>query len=910
MMWKNVLVKYHHWISTSFEIAVPMLFMFLLVWIKSLTKVYDSPAVSYACGQTPPWFYTDQINPMDPQSTQLLTCLEKPIQCGAEHYYHWVPGEGNGLSLPDLYTKNGYVKGGKHYPFYAFTVGDDAGFYDQIQHAQANNRPSSKYISPIPGTPNSFCPGLQQIMTSPEQPYTIVQVTHSNRPTTPCPPFFSMARAARGGGGAAARALGAAAAALAAHLSSALGDGGGGGGEEDVVRAFDSEGDLERYVRSPDYDAPDYEWVRDPPGEPDPGPSAPHTPAATPPGARLPQYGKVAFAVVVREGTAPAAHRWDYALRVNSTLLSLGQPTTDCLYGTDGECVSTYMAPTTLIKTLPLQQPILADFMFGYSYSGFLTLQKSIDESPKLSGLFKLNASFGLFPTKAYTTDEFKFVIASTLGIFYMLAYLLPVSRMIRSLVLEKELRIKEGLQMMGLNPAVYTASHWITMAIQIMISTGLMVAATATTVFKYSDSWLIYLYFLSFGVAIISLCFLISTFFSRSKTAATLGPVIFFALFFPYFPASALKWGVRAKTWACLAAPTCFALGADAVAAYEGGLVGVHTFNTGERTGDFSFARCVGLLALDALLYAAAAWYTGKVFPSEFGVREPWYFPLARNYWRRALHGSPCWAWCCGPLFALLRGGGGGGGGGLAHRRQGGLVDGGGGTTPAGRAADGTVEPPSPELMRQVLLRKPLSNVPRRPAPRPTPAAVVAAVGGGQVGEGRCVELRHLRKSYGGGGGQGPAAVAGLDLLLFEGQITALLGHNGAGKSTTINMLTGLIPMTSGEALIRGKRLSQSLAAIRSDLGVCPQHDVLLPELSPMDHLNLVCIIKGVPPDGRGEARRMLEQVGLAEKARAPAATLSGGQKRKLCVGLALVGGSRVVILDEPTSGMDPYSR
>jgi ABC-type multidrug transport system ATPase subunit len=145
----------------------------------------------------------------------------------------------------------------------------------------------------------------------------------------------------------------------------------------------------------------------------------------------------------------------------------------------------------------------------------------------------------------------------------------------------------------------------------------------------------------------------------------------------------------------------------------------------------------------------------------------------------------------------------------------------------------------------------------------------------------------------------------------MYSGQITALLGHNGAGKTTTIAMLTGLVPPDSGTAIIEGFSIAEDMDEIRRNLGVCPQHDILFPELTAMQHLQLFASFKGVASaEIDKEAKRMLAEVGLLEKAGAKAGTLSGGQKRKLSVGIALIGDSKIVILDEPTSGMDPYSR
>ena len=115
--------------------------------------------------------------------------------------------------------------------------------------------------------------------------------------------------------------------------------------------------------------------------------------------------------------------------------------------------------------------------------------------------------------------------------------------------------------------------------------------------------------------------------------------------------------------------------------------------------------------------------------------------------------------------------------------------------------------------------------------------------------------------------------------------------------------MLTGLIPPTSGDAIIEGRRISTDMQRIRQSLGVCPQHDILFPDLTVLQHLKIFAAFKGVPPGQVEEAaQKMIREVGLKEKTNVKSSMLSGGQKRKLSVGIALIGDSKVVILDEPT--------
>uniref|UniRef100_A0A0G4HZ59 ABC transporter domain-containing protein n=1 Tax=Chromera velia CCMP2878 TaxID=1169474 RepID=A0A0G4HZ59_9ALVE len=174
---------------------------------------------------------------------------------------------------------------------------------------------------------------------------------------------------------------------------------------------------------------------------------------------------------------------------------------------------------------------------------------------------------------------------------------------------------------------------------------------------------------------------------------------------------------------------------------------------------------------------------------------------------------------------------------------------------------------------------------------------------------EKKVVELRGLRKDYSGG----VRAVEGSWLELFEGQILALLGHNGAGKTTTISMMTGMTEVSGGNATVHKLDVTapRDMLAIRNMTGMCPQHDFLLPTLTVMEHLELFGGVKGLSLQSiKTEGRRLLLRLGLLEKESALSRTLSGGQRRKLSVAIALIGGSKVVFLDEPSTGMDPRSR
>lgn len=155
--------------------------------------------------------------------------------------------------------------------------------------------------------------------------------------------------------------------------------------------------------------------------------------------------------------------------------------------------------------------------------------------------------------------------------------------------------------------------------------------------------------------------------------------------------------------------------------------------------------------------------------------------------------------------------------------------------------------------------------------------------------------------------------AVKGLWMNFAKDQLFCLLGPNGAGKTTTISCLTGISPVTDGDALIYGYsvRSSVEMANIRKIIGVCPQFDILWDSLSGEEHLHLFAKIKGLPPATiKAVAEKALAEVKLTRSAKQRAGSYSGGMKRRVSVAVALIGDPKFVIFDEPTTGMDPITR
>ena len=166
---------------------------------------------------------------------------------------------------------------------------------------------------------------------------------------------------------------------------------------------------------------------------------------------------------------------------------------------------------------------------------------------------------------------------------------------------------------------------------------------------------------------------------------------------------------------------------------------------------------------------------------------------------------------------------------------------------------------------------------------------------------------IRGLKKRY----SNGFEAVQGINLKMFADQIFVLLGHNGAGKTSTISMLAGLYEASEGSAEVFGVDIFEDLDEVHQFMGVCPQHDVLFDLLTPREHLEIFYDFKGADQTNqRREMDKLLEDVGVWPKRNSPAYELSGGNKRKLSVAIALCGDSKFILLDEPTSGLDLTAR
>ncbi|KAL7138460.1 hypothetical protein ABFS83_10G166000 [Erythranthe nasuta] len=563
---------------------------------------------------------------------------------------------------------------------------------------------------------------------------------------------------------------------------------------------------------------------------------------------------------------------FDYSIRLNHTWAFSGFPNVKSIMDTNGP----YLNDLELgVNVIPIMQ---------YSFSGFLTLQQVMDSfiifaaqqhTTTTTSYLDTTSSYtqfdipwkkfspstirlAPFPTREYTDDEFQSIVKRVMGVLYLLGFLFPISRLISYSVFEKEQKIKEGLYMMGLKDNMFNLSWFITYSFQFAISSGIITLCTMGSLFKYSDKSLVFVYFFSFGLSSITLSFLISTFFTRAKTAVAVGTLAFLAAFFPYYTVDDETVSMLFKVFASFLSPTAFALGSINFADYERAHVGLRWSNIWRESSGVCFLVCLVMMWLDTFLYGAVGLYLDKVFHKEIGVRYTWSSMFFKHFWTKNNRSEQ---------FS---------------------------SSSKAKLIDSNFEENS--------------NLSERDPYKPVVEAISFEMKQQEI-DGRCIQIRNLHKVYTSKKAN-CCAVNSLQLSLYENQILALLGHNGAGKSTTISMLVGLIRPTSGDALVFGKNILTDMDEIRQSLGVCPQYDILFPELTVKEHLEIFANIKGVKDDCLEDVViEMAEEVGLADKLNTLVRALSGGMRRKLSLGIALIGDSKVIILDEPTSGMDPYS-
>uniref|UniRef100_A0A7N6BG70 Cholesterol transporter ABCA5 n=1 Tax=Anabas testudineus TaxID=64144 RepID=A0A7N6BG70_ANATE len=486
----------------------------------------------------------------------------------------------------------------------------------------------------------------------------------------------------------------------------------------------------------------------------------------------------------------------------------------------------------------------------NYWYSGFIRLQSLID-----AAIIQMQTKRSVWSEmdlkvvmmgQPGSVEVQKFPHA-LISIYLVLAFTPFVTFLIVNVAAEKEHRLKDTMTMMGL----YDTAFWLSWgllyaALVTMMSILMSIIATYTALFPHSEFLVIFSLIFLYGISSIFFSFMLTPLFKKPKFASTVGSML-------------------TVVFGCLSLFTVLMRDFPQPLVWLLCLLSPSAFSIGiaqvvylEAQGDGAVFSSLAngphplyvpliMLVVDCVLYLLLAIYLDQVLPGEFGMRRSVVYFLKPSYWSKR---RKRYVEVSSVYDTEVNG------------------------APVGEES---VEPVSPEFRGKEAIR-----------------------------------INNIRKVYKEKDSV-VEALRGLTFDIYEGQITALLGHSGAGKSTLMNILCGICPPTDGSATIYGSPVAEIADAseMKQLVGICPQFNIIFDVLTVEEHLRIFAAIKGIPPaDTDAEVTKVLKDLDLEKIMTAQAKNLSGGQKRKLSVGIAILGDPKILLLDEPTAGMDPCSR
>eukprot|EP01027_Heterolobosea_sp_BB2_P007024 GEZU01010510.1.p1 GENE.GEZU01010510.1~~GEZU01010510.1.p1 ORF type:complete len:865 (+),score=220.98 GEZU01010510.1:155-2749(+) len=474
---------------------------------------------------------------------------------------------------------------------------------------------------------------------------------------------------------------------------------------------------------------------------------------------------------------------------------------------------------------------------------------------------------------------------------FFSLSMMLIFIVTLYSIVSEKEYRLRFGMQIMGLKDSAYWLSWLITqMFITLLASLVIIISGYIfqLSFFLRANFLVLLSLFVTYGFSLIAFAFLISTLVSKGRAALILGFIFLGATYLLnllvansivvyglYSDGANAVWRILLSFYPPFNFAKIFAdISFKSLPVYSNverkyvdgpgySIADVYRKNTLKFPGEETAlevppsANSYYLLLMNAAIFFILTWYLDNVIPRDTGVsRPPWFF-VYPSYW------------------------------GFHFKRKRNLKS---------QFEDYTKDVNENDMDPDVRAE---FNAARDPTLKEGKGAL------------RIVNLRKQFRSLTLKGFKTVRAVRGLNLCVDQSTCLALLGHNGAGKTTTISILVGMLTPSHGDAFIFGKSVRYDMDEIRKAIGVCPQHDILWDDLTAREHLQIFAEFKGIPRKHiKDEIDKRLRDVNLYEVGNKTVGTFSGGMKRRLSVAISCIGDPEVIILDEPTTGMDPHSR
>ncbi|KAJ3194146.1 ATP-binding cassette sub- A member 5 [Irineochytrium annulatum] len=416
-------------------------------------------------------------------------------------------------------------------------------------------------------------------------------------------------------------------------------------------------------------------------------------------------------------------------------------------------------------------------------------------------------------------------------------------------LVLDKEKKLKESMLIQGLSStALWLASYLYYLGVALSAST--LLTLIIVPFFPYTNSFLLFSLVLLYDISTITFSMALAPFFSTVKSSERV--LTFLSFLFFFLPEIVFYFEMAPSELVVLICafflyPYGFMFAVLKLNTLENNHIGANWGNLFRGDG---IGWYLVVMVLSSCFYVATTLYLDEVVPQPYGAPQPWDFPIRRlRTWlarSRSGYAAPA-RQSASPVETRVDGD----------------------TPGAVTAADEDVEP-DPACLPLLL------------------------------------SFRGIRKVY----PKNEVALDGVSIKMYETEIFALLGHNGAGKSTLVNILTGLCLPTEGGGTLCGFDIIDNMSAIRQVIGFCPQHDVLSDDLTVHEHLLLAAGIRGLWGSDLSLLQASAATFGLGDKLDEKVSKLSGGQRRKVSILMSMIGDPKILILDEPTNGMDAVSR
>ena len=520
--------------------------------------------------------------------------------------------------------------------------------------------------------------------------------------------------------------------------------------------------------------------------------------------------------------------------------------------------------------------PDIINYM-KYQKGGYNYMMKVVNEYilKKVTNNINATFSFGIFPMKYsdYKVDDFGKYIGYIFTIIIIIAYMCPLGLYVYRFVEEKETRIKEGMKIMGLEESDYFLSYFIQYII-ISFFVSLINSFLLSITFKIISWGYLFFFIFLFSLNIFSLIYFFQSFIDKTKICIVLSLIIYFIMYCISLTCMDSEIPFLTKGLLSIFPTVCLNLGVLEFNKFSYHFRQFYFRDLFIQTNNFYFYFMYLMFIFDFFFYLFLGYYLENVIPHDFGIKKSWYFLCTKSYWSNKKKKK---------IITI-------------EDKKEELSD--------SKSSELFSEIDS-SFQKNIISQHKDSIIQLKRSSTKFESEEIYEVK--NINE--IFKIRDLVKKF----PDGKVAVKGVSLNFYKDEIFALLGHNGAGKTTFISILTGMYEATKGKAIYEGENVldSDNMDSFRKKLGICPQHDILFEDLTIREHLEIFSIFKGVKSNQvKDEVDKILNDFQMMNIQGNLARNLSAGERRKLSIAISLIGGSEIIFLDEPSSGMDISSR